>query len=79
MGISIKCLGPNLLISVQNPVNNAPNIVRQSIATTKEGPGHGYGLLNVKECLAGYGGTLKLVCRGDIFEASAVIPNVIYR
>lgn len=77
--LHIKFLGPNLLISVQNPVRVPPVIVNESVATTKDGPGHGYGLANVRECLAGYGGTLKLTCEGNTFEASAAIPNVIDR
>ena len=51
--------------------------IRSGFATTKpDSEGHGLGLPNVREAVAGYGGTLKLQAQDGRFEVSFVLFGV---
>lgn len=55
-----------LLISECNPVDKAPNIQDNSIATTKKSKAnHGFGITNVREAAAKYDGDVQLYIEGE--------------
>lgn len=75
--LRIKALGRTLLILVENPAPDPPAPAGRDPVSTKEGPGHGYGLANVRGCLSALGGDLTLRQEGGVFEASALIPQAL--
>lgn len=67
----------NLCITISNPVEACVEICDGRVKTTKSGTGHGYGILNAKECIEANGGSLELRCTAQKFEAEIVLLNVV--
>lgn len=65
-----------ILLSVRNRVKQNLEIAEGQLPrSTKQEPGHGNGLRNIREVLEKYGGECTISCRDGWFRFTATVPN----
>lgn len=75
--VKVKSLGSNLFIQVMNKTEEAFEIENKNMIKKKHQDGHGYGLVNVKECIDSYSGSFEISYENQNFIAEVILPNAI--
>lgn len=73
----VKVQEANLVISISNHYNELTKNADGDFVTTKTGDEHGYGLRNVKRCVAKYNGLYSVTTTNHVFHTEIILPNVI--
>ncbi len=77
VNIKIKLLDNNIIVYISNPVSKKVNIINNKLLTTKKDKGqHGYGSLNVEECVERYNGNISYSCNGDYFTVEILFYDI---
>jgi len=65
-------------LHISNPVSEKVNIVNNKLVTKKKDKGqHGYGSLNVEECIERYNGSISYSCDGEYFKVEILLYDII--
>lgn len=76
ISVQIKNWENNIYITILNPVMKKPLIINNEIETTKpERSLHGFGLSNIKRCVAKYHGTIGLSSTDTEFTLELILKN----
>lgn len=67
----------NIVLEISNQFGNVDLNENGVFNSTKEGKGHGYGLLNVKRCIEKYNGMYNVEVKDNIFKTEIIIPDII--
>jgi sensor histidine kinase regulating citrate/malate metabolism len=64
-------------VNISNPVFKKVKIANNRLVTTKKDRGqHGYGSLNVKECVERYNGNINYSCDGNHFVVEVLFYDI---
>jgi hypothetical protein len=78
VNIQIKQLDNNIIIYISNPVLKKVNIINNKLVTTKRDKNqHGYGSLNVEECIEKYDSIINYSCDDDCFTVKILLYDII--
>lgn len=78
INIQIKQLDNNIVIYINNKVSEKVNIIDNKLVTTKKDKSqHGYGSLNVEECVEKYNGSINYSCDDDYFYIEISFYDII--
>ncbi len=78
INIQIKLLDNNIVAYISNSVSEKINIVNNKLVTKKKDKGqHGYGSLNVEECIERYNGSISYSCDGEYFKVEILLYDII--
>lgn len=77
VNVSIRRLESNLFITIENPTLTIPTIMNNTYQTTKNEPGHGYGIKNVQKCITKNSGFFQTSYNNGIFTAEITLMNAI--
>lgn len=67
----------NLIIYIKNPVKESTGINIQNLISKKIAPGHGFGIISMKQIIKKFKGDIVFDCQDDAFEVNIVIPNIV--
>lgn len=77
--VTIKILDISIFVTVKNTFSGNLTIVDGVIATNKrDKKNHGYGCLNIKDCVESYNGSVKYSNNDKYFIAEVALPFVLY-
>lgn len=76
--VQIKLLDENMVINISNPVSEKINIINNRLISSKKDKGqHGYGSLNVQECVERYKGDISYSCDVNYFTVEILLYNML--
>lgn len=75
--MQVRVQETNIVIEISNQFENINLNENGEFNTTKEGEGHGYGLLNVKRCIEKYDGMYNVEVNDGRFITEIILPNII--